>query len=290
MYGLYFCLCCMQVLWPLRPTTTTMRKRTRMMSQNQRHRLSTRRRRSPHRGLDVVEDVALMKSVAGSRRERRDLADAVSHVLRAVTVAIAMAGTVTMAVAMERHAPAFLNHSNHRDARRMIGRAHVFPEPPSPPRTKKAEGEGKRGPKGGKGNFKGAKRWKCPLCKTRVAAHQAALEQHQWLNEWCIAHQNWERLTYSQQGEPGAWAKCREKAFHTKCARTSEAVDDGIDLAQWRGNSSAERAGPPHVVRWPSAFAREREVNRGRAIVYDGGTPGGWPSEEKKEEESKERL
>lgn len=126
MYGLYFCLCCMQVLWPLRPTTTTMRKRTRMMSQNQRHRLSTRRRRSPHRGLDVVEDVALMKSVAGSRRERRDLADAVSHVLRAVTVAIAMAGTVTMAVAMERHAPAFLNHSNHRDARRMIGRAHVF--------------------------------------------------------------------------------------------------------------------------------------------------------------------
>lgn len=50
------------------------------------------------------------------------------------------------------------------------------------------------------------------------------------MNEWCIAHQNWERLTYSQQGEPGAWAKCREKAFHTKCARTSEAVDDGIDL------------------------------------------------------------
>ena len=57
--------------------------------------------------------------------------------------------------------------------------------------------------------------------------------------------------------------------------------------AQWQGNSSAERAGPPHVVRWPSAFAREREVNRGRAIVYDGGTPGGWPSEEKKKKKAK---
>ena len=56
------------------------------------------------------------------------------------------------------------------------------------------------------------------------------MEQHQWLNEWCIAHQNWERLTYSQQGEPGAWAKCRENAFHTKCARTTEAVDDGSGL------------------------------------------------------------
>eukprot|EP00435_Cladocopium_sp_Y103_P036437 s339_g9.t1 len=98
------------------------------------------------------------------------------------------------------------------------------PEPPSPPK-------GKSSLKGGKGKVKGApKRWKCPLCKARVAAHQAALEQHQWLNEWCIAHQNWEALTYQQQCEPGAWSKCREKAFYTKCGRTSEIVENGLDV------------------------------------------------------------
>ena len=118
------------------------------------------------------------------------------------------------------------------------------PEPSAPPSRKNTEVKGKPGPKGGKGNFKGAKRWKCPLCKTRVAAHKAALEQHQWLNEWCIAHQNWEKLTHSQQGEPGAWAKCREKAFYTKCGRTSEAVEAGMDLP-----SDDDRSEPSPLAR-----------------------------------------
>ena len=109
----------------------------------------------------------------------------------------------------------------------------VVPEPPAPPRERgpsSSHGYDVRNThQGGKGKAKGNK-WRCKICKNKVAPYQSALEQHQYLNEWCIEHQLWDGLAAWEKSEPGSWPKCREKALGIKCGRNSEAVENGFDL------------------------------------------------------------
>ena len=104
-----------------------------------------------------------------------------------------------------------------------------LPEPKNPPRE--VAGNDGKNSQGGKGKQKGSKPfWVCAICKGKVGALQAAMEQHQYLNEWCIAHQIWGRMSPQEKADPGpAWKKCREMAYYKKCGRTSEAVENGMD-------------------------------------------------------------
>ena len=127
------------------------------------------------------------------------------------------------------------------------------PEPDSPPRKKEVRPDGKN--QGGKANQKGS-RWKCRICQNKVAPYQAALEQHQYDNEWCIAHQVWDALTEREKSEPGAWTKCREKAYHVKVGRRVEARELGLDQ---QCSDDDDRAPTPAAER-PSSSCRRFQL------------------------------
>ena len=98
------------------------------------------------------------------------------------------------------------------------------PPPPPPPLP----------PDGGKGNKKGPleapKKVCCRICKHLVSSKaQAAMDQHQYLNEYCLAVQAWNRFTPEQQKDPDMWMKAKEMAARMKLSREKGAALQEVD-------------------------------------------------------------
>ena len=123
------------------------------------------------------------------------------------------------------------SHERGRDERkdrdRRRRRKQGVPEPEHPPKAKRAE----KHPEPGKEDWKGAGKknrdryWVCFDCGQRVAPYRAAMDQHRFLNENCLASQAWNRLSRSEQNEAGAWPRCKQEARAMKFGRRSELFD-----------------------------------------------------------------
>ena len=134
----------------------------------------------------------------------------------------------------------------HHDRRSVAS----VPEPANPPKHSskgqdavKKNYKGNRGPKGGKGRGK-TEPWVCTYCGQKTAPHNAALEQHQYLNEWCIANQIWSKMSKEEKEQNWSWHEAKQKARCKKYQRQSEAVEDGWELPEEeereeRGRSAA---------------------------------------------------
>ena len=62
---------------------------------------------------------------------------------------------------------------------------------------------------GAKGTRKGKQKLKCKYCGTYIAGHQSAVDQHQWLNLWCLQHQLWQKMSQRAKDQPESWAKAK---------------------------------------------------------------------------------
>ena len=160
------------------------------------------------------------------------------------------------------------DRSSHGDRR---GDSKV-PEPLMPPKLSRAEQEekkarkGQKGPnKGGKGGGKAQKSWVCKECGQKTAPHAAAMEQHQYLNERCLSHQFWYKMTKKAQEESGSWYRAQQMARSTKFQRQSEAQDAG-----WEVPEEEERSKSPL---WTSPSWR-RSPARGESVPS--GSAGSW--------------
>eukprot|EP00435_Cladocopium_sp_Y103_P048190 s391_g14.t1 len=100
------------------------------------------------------------------------------------------------------------------------------PEPPGKP-PKKEEGretqEGHKG-RGSKGQGKPGsksiqKRTTCEICKQKISMHPAAIEQHQWLNEYCLTMQAYNRMTATQKQKKDSATKAQDVAKKVKASR-----------------------------------------------------------------------
>lgn len=116
-----------------------------------------------------------------------------------------------------------------------------------------------QGAKGKGKNKKGrSERQTCKICKTQVSGNASALDQHQWLNAYCLAVQAWEKFTPYQKEQAGAWEKARQIGADVKSCRDrgetwqvsagqlsaparSAVPDRGISVA-------SSFRGPPEVV------------------------------------------
>ncbi|CAL1133506.1 unnamed protein product [Cladocopium goreaui] len=77
-----------------------------------------------------------------------------------------------------------------------------------------------QGAKGKGKNKKGrSERQTCKICKTQVSGNASALDQHQWLNAYCLAVQAWEKFTPYQKEQAGAWEKARQIGADVKSRR-----------------------------------------------------------------------
>ena len=71
------------------------------------------------------------------------------------------------------------------------------PEPVHGPRKDQwTQGEG------AKGIRKGKQKLKRKYCGTYIAGHQSAVDQHQWLNLWCLQHQLWQKCRSTPRTNP----------------------------------------------------------------------------------------
>ena len=175
------------------------------------------------------------------------------------------------------------DRSSHGDRR---GDSKV-PEPLMPPKLSRAEQEekkarkGQKGPnKGGKGGGKAQKSWVCKECGQKTAPHAAAMEQHQYLNERCLSHQFWYKMTKKAQEEAGSWYRAQQMARSTKFQRQSEAQDAGWEVPEeeersksplWTVNrfllvlqGAGRIAGPRLSQRWSNWFRRRATLRRKR--------------------------
>ena len=119
--------------------------------------------------------------------------------------------------------------SGHHRRRRREGAA--VPEPEHPPRAKKEpqQDDGRSETKGG-GKRQPPKTWLCVDCGKETAPYRAAMDQHRFLNENCLACQVWNRKSRSEQSEPGTWYRCKQEARGLKWGRRSQLVDvDGFE-------------------------------------------------------------
>ena len=148
------------------------------------------------------------------------------------------------------------------------------PPPPPPPLP----------PDGGKGNKKGPleapKKVCCRICKHLVSSKaQAAMDQHQYLNEYCLAVQAWNRFTPEQQKDPDMWMKAKEMAARMKLSREKGAalqeVDDlrGVSpctvVSSRLGLRSPPKASASHVepAHGPGPSKSEKKVRKKHDVV-----------------------
>lgn len=145
------------------------------------------------------------------------------------------------------------------------------PEPLMPPKLSRAEKEekkarkGQKGPnKGGKGGGKASKSsfWLCKECGQKTAPHTAAMEQHQYLNERCLSHQFWYKMTKKAQEESGSWYRAQQMARSTKFQRQTEAAEAG-----WEVPEEDERSKSPlwSAQSWHRSPARSESAPSGSA-------------------------
>lgn len=124
------------------------------------------------------------------------------------------------------------------------------PPPKTEGRTDKSPSKGNKG-QGKKGN---QKQIKCEICDTKISAHPAAIEQHQWLNEYCLSWQAFNRMTETQRQKKEAWAKAQEVAAKVKASRqapSASAPRERVSVqwdSHWEG-SQARSARSPHWSR-----------------------------------------
>lgn len=116
------------------------------------------------------------------------------------------------------------------------------PEPRYPSKLSKEEKEEKKARnkgQGHKGSSKGAKGggkatktsfWVCRECGQKTAPYTAAMDQHQYLNERCLSHQFWNKMTEKAQEDSGSWYRAQQMARSTKFQRQSEAAESGWDM------------------------------------------------------------
>ena len=99
-----------------------------------------------------------------------------------------------------------------RGADRRLRRVLLGPPPPKPgektPQKKREHADSGKG--GGKNLKGGPKKQMCKICGSRVAGTPSALDQHQWLSEYCLAWQAYERMTPYQKEQTGAWEKAKK--------------------------------------------------------------------------------
>ena len=153
-----------------------------------------------------------------------------------------------------------------RSARKESGRRRrrheSVPEPANPPKAKK-EDEQHEPMEDTKGSGKKPRErtWTCMDCGQKTAPYRAAMDQHRYLNENCLACQVWNRLTRDEQNEPSAWHRCKQEARGKKWGRRSELVDrDGFEEIpeeeEYRGWSSHSVPVPPPA---PSRTSWQRD-------------------------------
>ena len=161
------------------------------------------------------------------------------------------------------------------------------PEPVAPPRKEQSKG-------GSKGSRKGKQ--KCKFCGTQLAGHQSAMDQHQWLNLWCLQHQMWQKMSADAKAQPESWAKAKHAAFAVKESRQKLHAQDGVDVVALDPESerapspartvrSQLSAGSLRVGQTPASSSRP-PVLEGRASV----SPSPVKQQEKKKEEEAEFL
>ena len=108
----------------------------------------------------------------------------------------------------------------------------VLPPPPPPPPAVPKDG--------GKGNKKGPQsvqnKVRCDICHRYVSSTaKAAMDQHQYLNEQCIAVQCWNGFSREQKKDAAMWHKAKEMAKKIKISReNASGVPEEEDL---RGSS-----------------------------------------------------
>ena len=96
---------------------------------------------------------------------------------------------------------------------------------------------------GGKGTRKGKQKLKCKYCGTYIAGHQSAVDQHQWLNLWCLQHQLWQKMSQHAKDQPESWAKAKLAAKALKDSRQQQHAKDGVDVEAL--DPESERGGSP---------------------------------------------
>ena len=148
--------------------------------------------------------------------------------------------------------------SARKDSDRRRRRQESVPEPANPPKAKK-EDEAMDDTKGS-GKKPRERTWTCMDCGQKTAPYRAAMDQHRYLNENCLACQVWNRLTRDEQNEPSAWHRCKQEARGKKWGRRSELVDrDGfeeIPEEEYRGWSVHSVPAPPPA---PSRTSWQRD-------------------------------
>ena len=112
------------------------------------------------------------------------------------------------------------------------------PEPVGGPRKDQwTQGEG------AKGTRKGKQKLKCKYCGTYIAGHQSAVDQHQWLNLWCLQHQLWQKMSQHAKDQPESWAKAKLAAKALKDSRQQQHAKEGVDVVAL--DPESERGGSP---------------------------------------------
>ena len=178
-----------------------------------------------------------------------------------------------------------------RTAQSVAANRHLPPpEPVDPPKDKSAAVANKKPPlpppppppvpkEVGKGNKKGmdqGKKVRCGICNRAVSSKAAAaMDQHQYLNEYCLAVQAWNCFSPKQQEDPAMWEKAKDMAAKLKLSRekaTEMHVDDdlrgvspGTVVSSQRMpiHATSRRAGLPHPA---EASAGDRKAERSRGM------------------------
>ena len=140
------------------------------------------------------------------------------------------------------------------------------PPPPKPgeksPQKQRAHADTGKG--GGKNLKGGPKKQVCKICGSRVAGTSSALDQHQWLSEYCLAWQAYERMTPYQRDQQGSWEKAKKIGQDVKSNRVQLDATSAGRSAQTMTGIVPERAvsvASSHRERPPS-LPREVSVPR----------------------------
>ena len=162
-------------------------------------------------------------------------------------------------------------HKRRSEASRERRGSQAPPSPPGPPPPKPGEKTPQKkrdhadSGKGGGKNLKGGpKKQMCKICGSRVAGTPSALDQHQWLSEYCLAWQAYERMTPYQKEQTGAWEKAKKIGQDVKSSRVHLDATSAGRPAQMMTRSAPERAvsvASSHRERPPS-LPREASVPR----------------------------
>lgn len=155
-------------------------------------------------------------------------------------------------------------------------------KPPPKPQEQGRDGSKQSPHKGSKGQGKtwakgNQKQTRCEICKTKISAHPAAIDQHQWLNEYCLACQAYNRMTPTQRQKSDSWQKAQEVAKKVKGNRTEPSASVArervpvVDLESESGmRQTRSVAGSPEVPRGRDRHGEPRKEKKRRKASSSG--------------------